>query len=103
MRLYYSPQAGCQLKGIKCHIIEKIKSPSAAKNVVLQIERACRILQDYPDIGFSFTSDDDAEEIGALPIGDYVALYKHDSENIMVVSIEDARSDWKSLYVLEEE
>ena len=101
MRLSYSPHAVCQLKEIKCFYNERTKDPSVARNIILQIENACRMLETYPDLGFSFAADDDGEIIRALPIGNYVALYRKDADDIRVVSIEDSRSDWKSLYPIE--
>ena len=101
MRLSYSPHAVCQLKEIKCFYNDRTKDPSVARNIILQIENACRMLETYPDLGFSFAADDDGEIIRALPIGNYVALYRKDADDIRVVSIEDSRSDWKSLYPIE--
>ena len=94
MGLFYTPEAVSQLKDIRSYISEELQNPSAARSIQEKIVADCRLLIDFPNMGREVHLADDGRPVRLLVSGNYAVIYDIQGDDVIVVSMEDARTNW---------
>lgn len=102
MKLRYTPQARTDLREIQGYIADHLQNPTAAKHITTMVLKSAGRLTDYPRLGFSVSEKTGREtEARCLFSGNYGIFYIVSKENVLVLRILDARTDYMK-YVFEE-
>ena len=99
MKIFYTPEAINQLKEIKHYIAKELKNPKAAKTITEGITTDCKRLKDFPELGIEVNLADDGRPVRLLISGNYVVIYDREMDDIIIVAIEDARTNWISMII----
>lgn len=95
MRLIYTPKAREDLRNIKSYISKTLLNKTAADNIAKKIIKDCALLKDNPMLGISLSDKIDRQtDVRFLIIKNYIAFYKIDDDRIMVLRIQDARTNY---------
>lgn len=98
MKLVYSPQARKDLLEIKKYIAVNLVSPQAADNVVSKILKSCSNLKEFPCLGAELKNKFDVNtDIRYLVSSNYIILYRYENDEIKVIRIRDARTNYLQL------
>lgn len=87
-KISYSPSALRDLEQIGDYIVEKLKSPVAARDVVDKIQDAIDKLADFPKMGTPLSARyEDVADYRFLVCDSYLAFYrvKEDTEDIVYI------------------
>ena len=97
MELLYTPKAATQLKDIGSYISGELQNPSVARSIQNKIMTDCESLIVFPEMGREVCLADDGRIVRLLVSGNYVVIYDVQGDNVIVVSVEDARTNWIAL------
>lgn len=92
-RLYFSPSARQDLRGIFDHIAED--NPSAAADFVKRIRDACIRVARFPQMGA--LRDDLAPELRCFPVRNYIIFYRLGEKRVDIVRVLHGSRDYVSL------
>jgi len=98
--VYVSPKAVEDLDNIRDYIKEELKSPQAAKEVVLKIISAYEMLANFPEMGSCLeTRDASLQCYRHVPAGNYIVFYRIEDDNVYVVRILHCLMDYVKILV----
>ncbi|HEY5152812.1 MAG TPA: type II toxin-antitoxin system RelE/ParE family toxin [Candidatus Saccharimonadales bacterium] len=98
MKVVFLPAAEHDLGGLFAYISEKLQNSIAAHNIVEKILRLAYKLASFPEMGASLKTID--TRIGSyryLLVDNYLIIYKVEAQEVNVVRILYARSDYVRL------
>lgn len=95
MKIKYSPAALEDLREINNYISNSLSSPIAAKNITKAIVSSCHRLSDHPNLGISLQLKTGLDtNYRYLICNNHLIFYELKKENIFIVRILDARTDY---------
>jgi len=96
--LHISPEAREDLQDIKEYISSELENPTAAQNVVSNIIKAMRSLEQFPDMGVPLSSVVDVpNDYRFLVSGNYLAFYRNDKDSVYVIRVIYGKRDYMKI------
>lgn len=94
-KLRVTSAAAHDLEDIRFHIAHALQNPVAAQNVVGQITKAMRILQNFSMAGFSAAEKTGYEtELRMLACRNYLIVYQVEGDTVSVARVLSGRQDY---------
>lgn len=98
MKVVFLPAAEHDLGGLFAYISENLQNPIAAHNIVEKILRLSHKLENFPEMGASLHAvDPRISSYRYLFADNYLIIYKIKAQEVSVVRILYARSDYVRL------
>ena len=96
--LHISPEAREDLQDIKEYISSELENPTAAQNVVSNIIKAMRSLEQFPDMGSPLSSVVDVpNDYRFLVSGNYLVFYRNDKDSVYVIRVIYGKRDYMKI------
>ncbi|MGF7229232.1 MAG: type II toxin-antitoxin system RelE/ParE family toxin [Candidatus Saccharibacteria bacterium] len=98
MSVVFLPRAEHDLSDLFLYIHDELQNPSAAHNVATKILARSQSLEAFPTMGASLASiDQRLGDYRYLLVDNYLIIYRSSTEQISIVRILYARSDYVQL------
>ena len=96
--IQYTPEAECDLAGIKKYITIQLENPIAALNTVTKITKRIRRLEQFPEMGARLSSIlNIATDYRFLVCSNYLVFYRIDGDNVNIIRILYGRRDYATI------
>lgn len=98
MRIVFLPAADSDLVGIFSYINDKLQNPIAARNITTKILQRIKMLASFSEMGANLASIDRRfKGYRYLLVDSYLVIYRATDEEVSIVRILYARSDYIQL------
>ena len=92
-KLRLSPEAAADLKGMGDYIAQTLQNPIAAGRVLRRVMDSIRVLERYPQAGFSVSARTGID-LRILVCGIYLAVYRVEGDTVSVARVINGRQDY---------